>query len=148
MTIKNAEVYLSLTRDAMVSYCLLKLKSLFSFASYSNFVAKMSISFFDHFSWREVLNFSTWVVLEEKDLFCFNSLQFISKKHRDDTDQWFLVVLCKVQYKVLLNFWFISVIYNFFCSISLTIQFWDSMLMASDFLIQIFQPIQVTQELI
>ena len=38
--------------------------------------------------------------------------------------------------------------YNFFCSISLTIQFWDSMLMASDFLIQIFQPIQLTQELI
>ena len=38
--------------------------------------------------------------------------------------------------------------YNFFRSISLTIQFWDSMLMASDFLIQIFQPIQVTQELI
>ena len=87
MTIKNAEIYLSLTRDAMVSYCLLKLKSLFSFASYSSFVAKMSTSFFDHFSWREVLNFSTRVVSEEKDLFCFNSLQFTSKKHMDDTDQ-------------------------------------------------------------
>ena len=38
--------------------------------------------------------------------------------------------------------------YHFFCSIYLKIQFWDSMLMANDFLIQIFQPIQVTQELI
>jgi len=38
--------------------------------------------------------------------------------------------------------------YHFFCSIYVNIQFWDSMLMASDFLIQIFQPIQVTQELI
>ena len=38
--------------------------------------------------------------------------------------------------------------YHFFCSIYLTIQVWDSMLMANDFLIQIFQLIQVTQELI
>ena len=38
--------------------------------------------------------------------------------------------------------------YHFLCSIYLTIQFWDSMLMANDFLIQIFQLIQVTQELI
>ena len=38
--------------------------------------------------------------------------------------------------------------YQFFCSIYLKIQFWDSMLMANDFRIQIFQPIQVTQEVI
>ena len=49
-TIKNAEIYLSFTRDAMVSDCLLKLKSPFSFASYNNFVAEMSILSFDHFS--------------------------------------------------------------------------------------------------
>ena len=57
----------------------------------------------------------------------------------DDTDQWFLVALRIVQYKVLLNFWFKSVILRcgyliehwfvlpFLCSIYLTIQFWDSM---------------------